>query len=191
MLPKGKEGQSMAKRIGWVALLLAVLALPAMAQAEKGMWEFSPMIGYSGHGNEISSGFMGAFSAGYNFTDAWGLEFQLGYGDAEFDDRNYDAQSVRFSALRSFRTDKFWEPYLKMGLGFVAYRSDSFADAFEGDKQAHLGFGLRHHISPRVAFRVEALAKYCFDTEYPNEHENVVMGGSSLRVPKEIGRAHV
>jgi hypothetical protein len=153
---------------------LCLLALPLCAQVQKGDWELGVGAGYAWHGAELTDGWLGSVDAAYHFTPHWGLDFQLAYADSDVFELSRSRSTFRISGLYNLMPDQKMVPYVKFGAGWSAMKPDNFGQVFSGDKQVHLGLGVRRFLTPRVALKLEALAFYTYNATYENTHSWVL-----------------
>ena len=160
----------MSKKVLVSALIFVFAALPILAQVQDGDWEFSPMFGMSYPGAELKRGWQGSFSTAYNFTTNWAGEAQLHYINTDLRQYDRDACGLRLSGIYNINPENSLVPYVKFGIGGRALSPDKFDDVFDEELLTHVGFGLKKFLSEKVAFKVEGVVGYCWNSDYINDY---------------------
>jgi outer membrane beta-barrel protein len=115
--------------------VLGGTALPATAQVAEGSQEIHIYVGeafgdeltdrmVSGHSPELDDDVTFGVRYGYNFTDAWGLEFSLGrtntavtkWGGRDID---FDLTTFDVDGIYHFNSSESLVPYVLAGIGYV------------------------------------------------------------------------
>ena len=147
----------------YAALALTVAtALPVSAQTsqpatEPGTWSISPFLSltFGGDGDSTSLGLGG--SAGYDLTELWSVEGELGYvfdlaGDSDSSD--WSVVSLSGNALYHFPLENGWAPYATGGLT-VARSNLTIADATADTAEfgVNLGGGIKMPLTDALTVR--------------------------------------
>ena len=148
----------------YAALALTVAtALPAPAQTtsqpavEPGTWTLAPFLSltFGGDGDSTSLGLGGA--AGYDLTELWSVEGELGYvfdlaGDSDAND--WSVLSLSGNALYHFPLENGWAPYATAGLT-IARSNLTIADATADTAEfgVNLGGGIKMPLTDALTVR--------------------------------------
>ncbi|MBP7297118.1 MAG: outer membrane beta-barrel protein, partial [Acidobacteria bacterium] len=160
------------RRMRWIGLVLALLALTltASAQVKDKRVELSPYIGgifYDGDLN-LKDNLLFGFRVGYNFNPRFGLEGGADFSFPGVDDTNlYPLEEVTFGIPAMSTNNMFYHvdgliylfpesrfnPFFVVGLGGARYAPD------RGDTLnkflTNFGFGAKYWMSDRVALRFD------------------------------------
>ena len=161
---------SLLKLLPLTGLLLVSLA----AQADEGDWYISPSIVYTDDDGDrlIDDSVAGAqIQVGRDMSERFSLEGLLGYHDID----GYPGQEhleIGFNAIRKFRPDSMFSPYVIGGLGYL--RADAGLPDFGGipaagttssSATATAGLGLQVNFSDSPwSLRAEYRLRHAFDS---------------------------
>lgn len=94
------------KRYFLIALTVAFLAIPALAQGGTGYFAILP--GYQFSSSEVESCFVGSLDGGYFYNDNWGLHMGLNYNAGEFDFNDFGLGHLPYSWVDDVYKDSFY-----------------------------------------------------------------------------------
>ena len=123
----------MIKKYLMIALVLCLLAVPALAEIQPKAFTLTPLFGrhmFDGDQSLDTSSFWG-FGLGYNFNENWAIEGIYTRADADAEDASTTdtkVETYRLETLYHFQPEKKLVPYLAVGLGGIYSDPDSGAE---------------------------------------------------------------
>lgn len=146
----------MNKFIAGCAAVAAATAGSFAVAGDTGGFTVAPMIGYYGFDREVQredDGFL-SLGLGYQFDNAWGVEFTYLVGEANTEVGNFDTdfESYRLDALYHLDRSGAAQPYLAFGAGHFDEEVDAI-DSHSGVSQINAGIGLKYYLTQQLALR--------------------------------------
>ena len=179
----------MKLKIYLIAVLSSTTLLPMQSYAEGGEFYLKPTVGLSSLSDQssittgvgaadgsadisVDSGFAAGLAWGYRYTNNFAAEIaweyrsndsQVALADGSvFEEGNYASNAFYLNGYYFPETDKVWQPYIGIGVGFfeevdIDLESGGVERSFSGDGETSLQFmlGVEYPISPKLDVSAE------------------------------------
>jgi len=154
-----------------IAASISVLAsIAAMAQAPATPWTWQLQTGYSTSTKSMDSGWNGATSVGYQFTDAFKLNFDLGYFQGKIKETNLQNHIWTFMVAPTYvyHASANDQVYGFVGAGLAERGSKTYIDSASSEVHlpseskfaAEAGIGYNHFFNKSVGINLQATYTY-------------------------------